>query len=159
MESRYRGYQLHPVATHRGWGVVLEDPAGHVADLCLHRQLGHGGWQRLEDAEQAAKRLGRAGPRAPLSMAWEALGQIEDEPLLFLAAKSPEGWLRDMVIRYMAQAPGVRPLLTGDDLLKMGVLPSRKLGQILETVYMAQLDGRVKERDEALKMARTLTAG
>jgi hypothetical protein len=54
MESRYRGYQLHPVATHRGWGVVLEDPAGHVADLCLHRQLGHGGWQRLEDAEQAA---------------------------------------------------------------------------------------------------------
>ena len=111
----------------------------------------------LEEADLAAKKLGRAGAQAPLSVAWEALGKLADEPLLFLAAKSSEGWLRDMVTRFMAQAPAIRPLLTGDDLLKIGVTPSRKLGRILETIFMAQLDGRVKEREEALQMAKILT--
>lgn len=54
MQTSYRGYQLRPVATSRGWGVVLGDPAGHVADVCLHRQQGHSGWTSLADAEQAA---------------------------------------------------------------------------------------------------------
>ena len=54
MDSSYRGYQLSPVATRLGWGMVLGDPAGHPADICLHRLLGHGGWPSLRDADRAA---------------------------------------------------------------------------------------------------------
>jgi len=55
MEHRYRGYGLHAIATRRGWSVMLEDPAGHAADICLHQLMGHQGWQHLEDAEDAAR--------------------------------------------------------------------------------------------------------
>ena len=54
MDTRYRGYQLNPVATHQGWGVVLGDPAGHPADICLHQLQGHRGWRTPEAANQAA---------------------------------------------------------------------------------------------------------
>lgn len=54
MESHYRGYHLQPVATPQGWGMVLGDPAGHVADVRLEQQLGLGAWPNLADAERAA---------------------------------------------------------------------------------------------------------
>lgn len=55
MEISYRGYRLRPVATRGGWGVLLGDPAGHAADVCLHQQQGHSGWPSLEEAERAAR--------------------------------------------------------------------------------------------------------
>ena len=54
MELRYRGYNLHPVATRQGWGVLVGDPAGHPADVCLHSLQGHRGWPTYEAASQAA---------------------------------------------------------------------------------------------------------
>lgn len=35
-------------------GVLVGDPAGQPAAVCLHQQLGHGGWLRLDDADRAA---------------------------------------------------------------------------------------------------------
>jgi len=54
MQATYRGYRLQAIATRRGWGVLVGDPAGQPAAVCLHQQLGHGGWLRLDDADRAA---------------------------------------------------------------------------------------------------------
>jgi hypothetical protein len=54
MDATYRGYRLQPIATRQGWGVLVGDPAGQPAAVCLHQQLGHGGWPRLDDADRAA---------------------------------------------------------------------------------------------------------
>ena len=54
MDTTYRGYRLQPVATRGGWGVLVGDPAGQPAAVCLHQHLGHGGWSRLNQADQAA---------------------------------------------------------------------------------------------------------
>jgi len=50
----------------------------------------------------------------------------------------------------------VRPprLVTGDDLSQMGLRPGPQFKEILETVEEAQLDGRLKEREEALAFVR-----
>ncbi|MBI3862618.1 MAG: CCA tRNA nucleotidyltransferase [Planctomycetia bacterium] len=48
------------------------------------------------------------------------------------------------------------PLITGDDLLAMGLVPGPKFKEILERVRDAQLDGLVTTRDEALEFARSL---
>jgi poly(A) polymerase len=48
------------------------------------------------------------------------------------------------------------PLVTGDDLTAMGMAPGPAFKRILEEVYDAQLEERVKEKGEALEMARKL---
>jgi poly(A) polymerase len=48
------------------------------------------------------------------------------------------------------------PLISGRDLLAMGLTPGKMVGRILDTVRVAQLEGTVQTRDEALKMARQL---
>ena len=48
------------------------------------------------------------------------------------------------------------PLITGDDLVAMGMKPGPLFRRILEAVYDAQLEGRVGTRAEAMEMAESL---
>ncbi|MEJ0000434.1 MAG: CCA tRNA nucleotidyltransferase [Verrucomicrobiota bacterium] len=50
------------------------------------------------------------------------------------------------------------PLITGHDLIAMGVPPGKTIGRILEEVKNAQLEGTVQTRYEALALARKLAA-
>jgi poly(A) polymerase len=49
-------------------------------------------------------------------------------------------------------------LISGHDLKKMGILPGKQMGRILEAVKNAQLEGVVQTRHEALAYARKLAA-
>jgi poly(A) polymerase len=49
-------------------------------------------------------------------------------------------------------------LVTGRDLIAMGLPPGKAFKLILEAIRIAQLDGTVQTRDEALKMARKLAS-
>ena len=55
MTTRYRGYQLQCVRAPRGWSMLIGDPAGHPADVLLHRHFGHTGWLSRVDADRAAR--------------------------------------------------------------------------------------------------------
>jgi poly(A) polymerase len=46
------------------------------------------------------------------------------------------------------------PLVTGDDLIALGLKPGPKFGEILEAVETQQLEGMLKNRDEALEWVR-----
>jgi tRNA nucleotidyltransferase/poly(A) polymerase len=48
------------------------------------------------------------------------------------------------------------PLLTGRDLIALGLKPGPRFGEILEAVQTAQLDGEIKDRAGALKLLQTL---
>jgi putative nucleotidyltransferase with HDIG domain len=48
------------------------------------------------------------------------------------------------------------PLLTGRDLIALGLKPSPRFGEILEAVQTAQLDGEIKDRDGAFRLLQTL---
>ena len=50
-------------------------------------------------------------------------------------------------------------LINGRDLLAMGLPPGRVIGNILEAVKVAQLDGTVQTRAEAMALARRLAQG
>lgn len=54
----------------------------------------------------------------------------------------------------------IRPvrLITGKDLIALGLKPGPLFGRILAKLEEAQLDGRVKDREEALCLARTLAS-
>ncbi|HET8547876.1 MAG TPA: CCA tRNA nucleotidyltransferase [Bryobacteraceae bacterium] len=53
----------------------------------------------------------------------------------------------------------IRParLVSGDDLIGLGIEPGPELGRLLRAIEDAQLEGRVRDRGEALALARELT--
>jgi poly(A) polymerase len=66
----------------------------------------------------------------------------------------------EMVTRFIRETPQeeVRPprLVTGDDLIALGLKPGPKFKAILYNVEEAQLNGTVQNREEALVLAKTL---
>ena len=67
----------------------------------------------------------------------------------------------DLMARYRALgAEEVRPqpLVTGNDLIDMGLAPGPVFREILDEVYDAQLEGRAATRDDALALARSVMA-
>jgi hypothetical protein len=44
----------------------------------------------------------------------------------------------------------VRPLITGDDLIRLGLMPGPKFREILEEVKERQAEGALRDRQEAL---------
>ena len=64
-----------------------------------------------------------------------------------------------LMARYRAMAREdvkPRPLVTGDDLVAMGLEPGPVFREILDDVYDAQLEGRAAARDAALALARKI---
>jgi len=120
----------------------------HVVDLAA---------RNLEKARGTARVLGSMGRKIPApSVASQVFRGMKDEPLLFMAATSEDDGMSKLVTRYITSVRETAPLLKGDDLLALGLEPSRRLGQILETVFRAQLDGQVEGRGQALALARQL---
>jgi len=68
----------------------------------------------------------------------------------------------DFVQRFLAETPPaeVRParLISGDDLIALGLKPGPDFKAILHAIEDAQLEGRIKTRDEALAQARQALA-
>src|SRR5258707_15617510 len=48
------------------------------------------------------------------------------------------------------------PLLTGRDLIALGLKPGRRFGEILDAVQTAKLDGEIKDRPGALELLHSL---
>jgi poly(A) polymerase len=55
----------------------------------------------------------------------------------------------------LAERPAVAPLLTGDELIALGYAPGPAFKAMLDAVYDAQLEGRVRSLDEARTFVRT----
>jgi poly(A) polymerase len=69
-----------------------------------------------------------------------------------------EHWhfLRHQLETKSAEQINPAPLINGRDLLEMGLLPGKQIGSILEAVRVAQLEGTVQTRAEALAQARKM---
>jgi tRNA nucleotidyltransferase/poly(A) polymerase len=56
-----------------------------------------------------------------------------------------------------SQEPLIPPrLVRGDDLISLGLEPGPRIGELLEAVQTAQLEGEIKTREEALELVKTL---
>lgn len=65
-------------------------------------------------------------------------------------------WIRRRLAE-LAEEPQVPPrLITGEDVLALGLPPGPRIGAILQAVEDARLEGEVRTRDEALALARRL---
>ena len=61
-------------------------------------------------------------------------------------------WLAETAEKLNIKDAAPKPLLMGRDLIALGMKPGIEFGKILAKVYDAQLDGKVKSKEEAVKM-------
>ena len=113
-------------------------------DLCkiltLHQQLY--AWDTLGTAKQ--KRI--------------AASQQCSGALAIMQGEDRAGFVHIKRVISHHEQTGLAPehLITGNDLLEAGVEPSSTLGDVLEAVYDAQLEGSVTSRKQAIKFAMTI---
>jgi tRNA nucleotidyltransferase (CCA-adding enzyme) len=82
------------------------------------------------------------------------LAGTEEDELLALAAWAPSG-IRRRIVRYAREDRCVRLPVGGDDLVEIG-LSGPAVGRALARIRAAYLDRAVRDRDEALALAREL---
>ena len=156
---------------------LLQSPGLELAFACLL----HGATDR-ESAEAVCRRL-RLSNDETERVAWLVGNQnaLDDAPQLAqsrLKRLLAHPWIADLLalsrVRLLATNSDPQPvfyceellrntpreiidpppLLTGDDLIELGLKPGPRFREILEQVRDAQLDGRISTRDEALALAR-----
>lgn len=66
--------------------------------------------------------------------------------------------ISDRIAAIPPEAVAPPPLLSGDDLNNLGLQPGPKTGQVLDAVYRAQLNLSIDNREDAIRLARTLIA-
>jgi tRNA nucleotidyltransferase (CCA-adding enzyme) len=69
---------------------------------------------------------------------------------------APRPALRKFLGHYRRRVRGLRPHLTGDDLSALGLAPGPLFARVLEAARLAQVEGRLTSRDEALGWVREL---
>jgi tRNA nucleotidyltransferase (CCA-adding enzyme) len=121
----------------------------------------------LSARQEAAVRAGRFGghrifreigrrPAVSPAVVYRALSGIADETLVFLMAKSKSEHVRRQLSAYVTTYQRIRPVLTGDDLKRMGVKPGPVYRLILSKLLEARLNGAVKNESEERALVRSL---
>ena len=100
------------------------------------RSLGLGLLRRLE-----RRQSGTRPPKASSLYRW--FEPLSTEVLLFMMAKTDSEPVRQWISRYITHLRDVKPLLSGQDLAKLGYPPGPLYRRILDDLLTARLDERV----------------
>ncbi len=52
------------------------------------------------------------------------------------------------IVKYLTELKQIKPIITGDDLIKLGLTPSPLFNEIFEKILKAKLDGNLKTKEE-----------
>jgi poly(A) polymerase len=126
---------------------LSNDETENIAWLVAHRTA-------LEGAEQFSPARLKRLLAQPLAVELLAITEAEAR------ARNRESTSAQFVREYLQQIPPEElhppPLITGDDLIALGLAPGPKFKELLETLRDAQLNGEVRTPAEALELARRL---
>ena len=109
-------------------------------------------WPLVQEAEPSVAQMKRFLADPDSADAREVLASLRFVPTL----RERIDWLAARFEALEQEEVAPPPLLTGDDLVEMGMTPGPAFKRILDDVYDAQLEGRVAGRAEAMEMARGL---
>ncbi len=109
--------------------------------------------ERKRLAEQAANEMMRRPSLRPSEIYWLLRG-LDNEALLVLMVIARKKHLQQAVSRYVTSLRDVRLLLTGQDLLELGLQPGPLFRPLLNQVLEAQLDGEVSSKEEAVELVK-----
>ena len=138
------------------WGLSQE----RLSALCDRLGLKKGEKIRLVSLRQASRRLNRLGQSLKPHQIYDILNPLSFETIVFLRALSPRGKARDNIERFFKRLAHVRLKVTGDDLKKLGLEPSRQYSRIFKILLRRKLDqGWTSKTQEMNALKACLPAG
>jgi tRNA nucleotidyltransferase (CCA-adding enzyme) len=91
------------------------------------------------------------------SQAVEMLESYSVKALEVVSSAAPEGEIKDILSKYLADWWHVKPRTTGHDLKKLGIAPGPRYAEILRRLRAAWLDGEVRTEEEEKKLLKKLS--
>jgi poly(A) polymerase len=123
---------------------------GHVRELVQH----HMQFKDVPKMRQSRLKRMMARPTFPLELELHRIDCSSSHGDL-----SHYRFLQTLMETMTAEDIDPPPLITGHDLLAMGLRPGKQIGSIKEAIRVAQLDGSVQTREEALALAHRMASG
>jgi tRNA nucleotidyltransferase (CCA-adding enzyme) len=113
------------------------------------RRAGYGALERLEEATRKQRQLLR-------STIYGLLKDLPVEVVLHLMARAHNESVRKCISLYVTTLQDAHCLITGDDLLAMGIPPGPVYRTIFDLLLAEQLDGELTSREDELQRARRI---
>jgi len=86
------------------------------------------------------------------------LRTLSVEVLLYLMARTRSDEVKRAISLYFTKLSGVRPLIDGEDLMRLGVPRGPRYRELLDAALSARLDGTVVSKEDELRLVRELAA-
>jgi len=129
------------------WPVLCwEVPANQIRDVARRLALTLVQQTSVEAVSAARSLESRLAQRPRPSEVVHLLQPLPIATLQALAVVSPSPEVRDVTTAYLTDWRSIRPVLHGDDLIELGVLRGPDVGDVLELLRAAKLDGEVTTR-------------
>ena len=109
----------------------------------------------MTDASRLAARLDAlAAPALKDSEVYAALSPYVREAVLACRFTAGDGIMAERIDDFTGRLADVRPALSGDDVVALGVEPGPLIGQLLAELLRARLDGEVETRQDEIEAVR-----
>ncbi|MGB9711927.1 MAG: CBS domain-containing protein [Dissulfurimicrobium hydrothermale] len=129
---------------------------------------------KLEEVAQVADRLGLAGRERALltngfaavrnaawrlaeiseprpSLIYSILKPLDLEHLIYMMARAKDDAIKEYISHFITSLMDKTPILKGDDLKAMGLVPGPAFKEILNRLLMARLDGKVETKEDEME--------
>ncbi|MCC0175622.1 CBS domain-containing protein [Waterburya agarophytonicola K14] len=138
------------------WLIRLEILIAHLSpfdrlEVAENLQLPKDSLQRLQQLEILETEVAPQLLNSQLPSQIHQLLQIYKPLTLILFAARGDKNIRHILWQYITKLSQVKPLLTGNDLKKLGFKPGKLYKEILDDVLAATLDGKIRDRLTAEK--------
>ena len=108
--------------------------------------------QRITSLEENQGNIAKDLPQCQQpSHVYQLLNSYKKVDLMLIAAKSDRA-IRKAIWLYLTKLSHIEPLLTGNDLKRLGYKPSPLFKQILDEVLIATLDNKITTKEEAIAL-------
>ncbi|RLC22641.1 MAG: polya polymerase, partial [Deltaproteobacteria bacterium] len=82
------------------------------------------------------------------------LAPYDTETLLYFMAKAGNEKTKRLISSYFTKLKGIRPQLTGKDLIALGLTPGPQFKEIFERLLEARLGNRLKTKQDEIRFVR-----
>jgi tRNA nucleotidyltransferase (CCA-adding enzyme) len=149
LDERYERWTIY------FYGLIDTLKEGRVEEICQRLSMNAKEKRKIvEEKEQADQGLLQifswinAGYPPRRSEIYRVLHPLSTETKLFMMAKTTQTTTRRYISLYFTQLKDARPLLKGEDLIRMGIKPGPSIKKNLENLLRARLDEQVTTRED-----------
>lgn len=143
----------------RWLSLMSEAPPGMAENITAEFHVGKAAQKCVSELNERRSKLVRfaeIGTEGTRSALYRLMEGLAPETLIYMIAASTREDITREVEQFLVDLRSIEALVNGNDMKELGIPESPLMGNLLERVFDMQLDGTVKNREEALKAARKL---